>query len=665
MSINNNLKYRKDIDALRGIAVILVVIYHAFPNILPGGFIGVDIFFVISGYLITTIIYNQIKNDNFSFMSFYIRRIRRIFPALFTVLITTYLIGWLILFTDEFQQLGSHIWRSTLFIQNFKLIKELGYFDVSSHYKPLLHLWTLSIEEQYYLLWPAILVLITKFIKNPKYIVYILVLSSFLANIYFVGDYKDKVFFHSLTRFWELGVGSLLAIHLYENPKFTDWKNTGTSFLLFSIGIGCIIYSCFWITSDSLFPSWIGVIPVIGGALIIISNLKLKNWGGLVAIGLISYPLYLWHWVVFSFIYIYIGMKPSANYLFAAIFIALFLSFLTTRYIEKIRHTKSNVFVTGLIIFSVFVGASGKITELESGFPQRSHISYVNKFNIEFARTAATDSSCDSHAKKFNDNERLFDYCRAAFHDKNKKTIAIIGDSHAHTLFPGIAEIAEKHSFNTILLANSSCPPLIDFMWGRSSKEIKKCQQKIKQILSILRNDQNIEKVVMATRGPVYIHGEVTGQFTKESVLESLGKAKAPNRQTYELYSSGFNKSLSQLQLAPHIKNIFYFLENPELDFTPKEVIPRPFDYWGISKHAHSIDKYLYQKRMKTYRESILEVCTNYSKVKAIDVEPYLCGTTKCHAYLNDNFLYADNDHFSVFGSKYIAQKSENLIFPK
>ena len=152
-----NIPYRKDIDSLRGLSVLLVLFYHAFPEIIPGGFIGVDIFFVISGYLISSIILLSINNNDFLLIEFYARRIRRLFPALITVLLFSLVIGWLILYPEEYEQLGQHVSKSVIFLLNFELINEVGYFDVESHYKPLLNLWTLSVEEQYYLIWPLIM----------------------------------------------------------------------------------------------------------------------------------------------------------------------------------------------------------------------------------------------------------------------------------------------------------------------------------------------------------------------------------------------------------------------------------------------------------------------------------------------------------------------------
>ncbi|MCK5163090.1 MAG: acyltransferase [Desulfobacula sp.] len=660
----NNIKYREDIDALRGVSVLLVVIYHAFPGKLSGGFIGVDVFFVISGYLITSIIYSGLKKDEFSFLEFYKRRIRRIFPVLFTVLLASLIIGWLILFPDEYEQLGHHVSHATIFIQNFTLIKELGYFDVSSHYKPLLHLWTLSIEEQYYLVWPAILVLIFKSRINSSKFLISIILMSFITNIYFVNNYKDQVFFHSITRFWELGLGSLLAIQMFDNHQNAQIIIKLNSKFLFMLGLILILFSAFWIKGSSLYPHWIGLCPTVGTMLIIKANLQLRHWGGLVKIGLISYPLYMWHWVIISFFYIYLGKRPDTVFLLIAIAIAFLLSYLTKRYIEKVRYIKSDKIVVGLILIAITVGLGAVLIDHNDGMPNRRHLNYMEKFNIEFTRTPATDKLCDSYVFSQIQEKRSFNYCRTNF-DSKRKLVAIIGDSHAHGLFPGIAEEANNYGYDTILLANKSCPPLMQFMWGRNPKEINNCQIKINQILKIVKLDKRIEKVIFVARGPVYIHGEVNGIFTTESVNTSLNIIKTPSRQTYEKYFDGFEKTLYQLNNTEHIKEIYCFLENPEIGFLPKEVLHRPFDSWDVSTKDSTIDRSLYRLRMNTYRNLVFEKSAGFSKVTIVDVEPYLCDGDRCFTYKNGNFLYADQDHFSVFGSHYIAKKVKKIMFEK
>jgi peptidoglycan/LPS O-acetylase OafA/YrhL len=205
------LKYRPDIDGLRALAVILVVSFHAFPEWVPGGFIGVDIFFVISGFLISSILLEDLDRSTFSFLDFYSRRILRIFPALILVLSCALLLGWFTLFADEFSLLGKHVYASATFFQNFNLLSEVGYFDEAADTKPLLHLWSLGIEEQFYLIWPFLLWLGYKLKIRPISLIVLLGISSFVINIVFTFNDPGLAFFSPITRFWELLVGASLA----------------------------------------------------------------------------------------------------------------------------------------------------------------------------------------------------------------------------------------------------------------------------------------------------------------------------------------------------------------------------------------------------------------------------------------------------------------------
>ncbi|MCE9587152.1 MAG: acyltransferase, partial [Verrucomicrobia bacterium] len=213
------LKYRSDIDGLRAVAVLGVVIYHAFPWVIPGGFIGVDIFFVISGYLISGILYKGHNAGNFSFKEFYARRIRRLFPALITVLVITMAYGWVILLPDEFEQLGKHVAAGTLFIQNIVFWQESGYFDTSASLKPLLHLWSLAVEEQFYIFFPPILLLIWKRKWPIASIMLVLLVISLGCNLWMSVHAGTADFFLTPYRAWEFLGGSLLAWWHKERVK--------------------------------------------------------------------------------------------------------------------------------------------------------------------------------------------------------------------------------------------------------------------------------------------------------------------------------------------------------------------------------------------------------------------------------------------------------------
>jgi len=631
----------------------MVVVYHAFPNLLPGGFIGVDIFFVISGYLITTIMLLSLQKSEFSLAEFYGRRVRRLFPALITVLIFSLLLGWFVLFPTEYEQLGEHVSKSVIFWQNFELINEVGYFDVESHYKPLLHLWTLSVEEQYYIVWPVILLFFLRFNKHPVYLFAFVFFISLIANIYFAPEYTQETYYHTLTRFWELAAGSLLAVMLV-NKKVNSNR-------LFAVAGGIIIIiSALLINGRMVYPGFLAIAPVLGAVLIILANSQLPTYLGLEKLGLISYPLYLWHWILISFVFIYLGRHPSVSALLITVFSSLAFAFLTYKYIEPLRYFRKST--PYLILVLVSIGLVGVYIDKEKGLSGRASVDYLAGLSIQFHRTPAKDSICTQYASSKLKTQLLFDYCRAQNVNLDK-LIAIIGDSHAHVLFPGMAEIANKYGYGALLIANSSCPTLIGFMEGRNEKDVKICQDKIKQILKILKEDKRITKVVMATRGPVYIHGEVAGKFTSKSVAESLlaQNKKEKNNLTYDDYFSGYRSTIKKIESMEHINNIYYMIENPELDFLPKEVVPRPYDVFGISANRNTMDRKLYLKRMSVYRWYVENI--KFSKLVLLDPIDALCDKDNCMSFKNGKFLYADDDHFSVYGSFYIAKFFEKIIF--
>lgn len=229
-------KYRPDVDGLRAIAVLAVVFFHAFPNVIKGGFIGVDVFFVISGYLISTIIFENLDRGSFSFSEFYARRIKRIFPALILVLVACFTFGWFVLLADEYKQLGKHIAAGAGFISNIVFWNEAGYFDNAAHTKPLLHLWSLGIEEQFYILWPLVLWFAWKRKFNLLTITILFAIASFALNVKGVKQDAVATFYSPQTRFWELLSGSLLAwTTLYKKDEFANITNKIDGYLAFMV----------------------------------------------------------------------------------------------------------------------------------------------------------------------------------------------------------------------------------------------------------------------------------------------------------------------------------------------------------------------------------------------------------------------------------------------
>lgn len=380
-------KYRPDIDGLRAVAVLSVVAFHAFPAWMKGGFIGVDVFFVISGFLISTIIFENLDRGTFSFADFYARRIKRIFPALLLVLIASFAFGWLVLIADEFKQLGKHIAAGAGFVSNLVLWSEAGYFDNSAETKPLLHLWSLGIEEQFYIFWPFVLWFAWKRKFNLLTLTIIVALISFSLNLKGIKQNSVATFYSPQTRFWELLSGSILAwLAIYKKNaikpytlKIDGWlakviyresvevNGRTLSNVIAFVGVLLLAYGFLRINKDLSFPGKWAVIPVLGGILIILAgpqawvNRKILSNKIAVWFGLISFPLYLWHWPLLSFARIVESELPSRNIRIAAVVLSVVLAWVTYNFVERpLRFGKpSRVKVYVLVIVMAIVGSLG------------------------------------------------------------------------------------------------------------------------------------------------------------------------------------------------------------------------------------------------------------------------------------------------------------------
>lgn len=354
--MNAAMKYRPDIDGLRAIAVLLVLGFHAFPRSLPGGFVGVDIFFVISGYLISLILFEEKLAGTFSYVTFYSRRIRRIFPALLAVMSAVLVAGFFLDFSSQYATLGKHVTAGAAFISNIVLWLESGYFDTDAQLKPLLHLWSLGVEEQYYILWPLVLAALPRRVI-PGALLGIGVVS-FGLNLWGINSHGTAVFFLPATRFWELMVGSALAfwVHAHSSQpgtlsgnSFAPAGNT-LSHAGALAGLALIVAAVAFIDEDTAFPGWAALLPTLGAALLIAAgpralvNRALLSRRPVVFIGVISYPLYLWHWPILSFLHIEEGPNLSRTLRLLAVGASFALAWLTYVAIEKpIRFRRGHV----------------------------------------------------------------------------------------------------------------------------------------------------------------------------------------------------------------------------------------------------------------------------------------------------------------------------------
>jgi peptidoglycan/LPS O-acetylase OafA/YrhL len=357
------IEYRADIDGLRAIAVLLVVGFHSFPLSVPGGFIGVDVFFVISGFLITKLILDRETAGVFTIRDFYIRRARRILPALCLVLAATLVIGWFTASPSEYKTLGLDTIAGALFVPNLVFWNDTGYFGLIAERTPLLHLWSLGIEEQFYLVWPCLLLLLVRRlrIRPAPVLITLSVISLFYSSIAAFHDHA-AAFYSPFSRMWELGAGGILA-SLRINTRYPE------TFAL--AGFIAIVSSAFALSDASTFPGLLAVVPVAGTAMMIVGRSHILAKPPFVGFGLISYPLYLWHWPLLVFVAALDFHTELAKAI--AIGFSIVLAWLTTRYVEyPIRFGSWRQ--GGLAISAAAIAAicmAGLVIFASHGVPQR------------------------------------------------------------------------------------------------------------------------------------------------------------------------------------------------------------------------------------------------------------------------------------------------------
>ena len=473
----NQGNYRSDIDGLRAVAVLSVLVFHAFPGRFQGGFIGVDVFFVISGFLISKIILTGIENKNFSLIEFYSRRIRRICPALVVVLLSVYSFGWFVLLSTEFEQLGIHIFGGAAFISNFVLWSGDGYFDITAKSKPLLHLWSLGVEEQFYIFWPLLLILLIRNCLNVLAATILIATSSFLLNVYVSGSDPIAAFYSPQTRIWELLIGALLAHLTHEYPNL---PKKGT-FGLFSrshplglclinlqsvLGLVMIGAAFFTLNQETLYPGGWALLPTIGTALLILAGEK--AWVNriflskriMVWFGLISYPLYLWHWPIFSFANIMETSGPSRQFKVGAILISIFLAWATWKFIElPMRYGQHSGKKTILLLAAItLIGYLGYDTYrrdgIESRFPE------IVKDLIDYRYDFESDYRAGTCLLGTKQRYTAFDRCESSSVKPKDSSILLWGDSHAAHLYPGFLSTF-RADFEIIQRTASLCPPIL------------------------------------------------------------------------------------------------------------------------------------------------------------------------------------------------------------
>jgi peptidoglycan/LPS O-acetylase OafA/YrhL len=463
--------YRADVDGLRAISILAVIGFHAFPALVPGGFVGVDVFFVISGYLISTLIFTELKAGTFSFADFYTRRAKRIYPALLVVLIVVCAVGWHGLFPADFARLGGDIAAGASYLSNFFFWNQTGYFDQTAEQKPLLHLWSLAVEEQFYFLFPFAAFAAWKKRFNLLLAISVLGVLSFATNIALVyPDRRPAAFYLPQARFWELMIGSGLAYAaVFWKATSSEWDRTSRN-LLAGLGLLLLLAAIYELNPRKDFPGWWALMPTAGAAFLIFSgpnawiNRTILSNRVSVFVGLISYPLYLWHWPLLSFARMGPDEELSGAVLIALVVLAFLLAWLTYEFVEKpIRFGRLPLPSWGVAAilagFALLVITPGGILiSIAGGVPERLPTALQwAKINQEETLAAYRRGTCflpgdqtvfaDDCVDKANSDEPL---------------LVLWGDSNAADLYPGLRPLRDRFQFRLAQFTVSACPPLLN-----------------------------------------------------------------------------------------------------------------------------------------------------------------------------------------------------------
>ena len=555
-------KYRPDIDGLRAIAVGSVVLYHAFPTALLGGFIGVDIFFVISGFLITTIILQSLAAGDFSYRDFYARRIRRIFPALIVVLLATLAAGWYLLLSDEFAELGKQTVGGSAFVANLVFWSESGYFDTAAETKPLLHLWSLGIEEQFYIFWPLLLGLAWRKRWPILRVTLAVAAISFLVNVLTVQPHRAAAFYSPLSRAWELMAGGLLAamrLQAVNAPAGAASSRAWTKHLQSVVGMGLIVLGLFMTRSTKAFPGWWALLPVLGAVSCIaagpggVLNRYLLSNRVMVWIGLISYPLYLWHWPLLAYARIVAGGEPSLQVRIAMVVASVVLAWATYRFLERfVKLRVSQGMLRGLAGGGAALALAGVLVFLGTPLPR----------NDSPALQAVADATReDNYYDGFEASALGGQFVYRA--GSGRHNVLLIGDSHVEQYAPRALELVRTQpgKARTVYFATKgSCPPVPGLFSGSDTS----CDERRAAVLDLALKPE-IDSVVIGACWSCYF----TGAGPSVNYFVDDRKAVHPF-----LGGDGVDLSLKSLgdvlkRLSAH-KKVYLVLGNPVgMDFDP------------------------------------------------------------------------------------------------
>ncbi len=662
-NVNENLagkRYRRDIDGLRAIAVTSVVLYHAGFSALSGGFVGVDVFFVISGYLITTIIYREVRENRFSLIKFYERRARRILPALFATIGVTSFGAYLLLLPNEFRDYSFSILSVVIFIANFNFSAQLGdYFSPNADFILLLHTWSLAVEEQFYLIFPFVILLAARF--KIHYLILILVfiaICSFgIAEMYLIFS-PSKAFYFTPARVWELAIGAILAVgvHNISAPKqvreIFAW-----------VGLSLIIGSILLYDKTTPFPGINALAPCVGTGLLIWANrasLTLPGWllsrQPLVFLGLISYSLYLAHWPILALLRNLTGFSSlSTRNAIIAVILAIVSATLSWWFIERpFRNTaiinQTKIFLLTMIVASSISVAAGAIIIL-NGLPDR--------FSPDIQTIAMGREDTNPRREECFERWPTGGLCELGTNTIKGEPVNFLfwGDSHSDALMPGVDRAAKLSNKKGLFVGHGGCPPLLGVKstapWGSS------CITLFDRVAEFLLKRDDIETVILFARWAWATVGgnEASGATDNIGFVDVLPLPHS-SLEPKEVIRRGLTRTIQFIRSTG--RRVVLIEGVPEIGWNvPTKLLnqarfglkaPKPPDLEAVT-------------RRNKIASDLLISFTKDPKVKMVTLNDVLC-TPLCSVQINGIPLYVDDDHLSRYAAEiYLAPFLANRIW--
>tara|TARA_A100001015_G_scaffold184598_1_gene205396 strand:- start:848 stop:2884 length:2037 start_codon:yes stop_codon:yes gene_type:complete len=665
----NAKNYKPYIDGLRALAVLPVILFHADFDLFKGGYVGVDIFFVISGYLITNIIIFDLKKKKFSLKDFYFRRSRRILPALFFIVFLTLIFGIYLIPEHELESFGKQIFSVLIFLSNFFFWKNTGYFSPSSELQPLLHTWSLAVEEQFYIFFPIFFIIIWKFkYRNIIFILIVLsILSLILAQI--GGNFKiqnlsfsppffnlpfelfwqagSSNFYLPFGRAWELLTGSLISIYLFKNSIRDNARNN-----LFSIlGFIFILTSIFLYSEELQYPSIFTILPVAGTSLVILyttkktSLNKILSFKPIVFLGLISYSFYLIHQPLFAFNRMYFGLNLNFVHALTLIFVSFILAIISWKYIETPFRDKNKINDKNLIkyfgIIIVIISSLSLliINNVISNNKQKLSHEILNSFQME-----KVDKCFDL---KYAHLENKDWFCKIG--KKNKKiSFVLTGDSHALAIKPGFHEAAIDKNLTGIFSGFSACPPLLNVHSIRSDQKEKNCKLLNDKVFAFVKQN-NIKKIFLVSKWSYYTEGNYgKTNFSLVTPNESMFSNKNLSRSTILLGLKETLRKYKSIGVKVYVINqIPLQIYKPRFSYS-KSLISNKLDLDKLNIFAVDYEKHI---NIQKFFKNNLKIFGEDYEFNAIDFDEFFCNKKKCKIGDKKGSYYHDRNHLSIFGS--------------